>query len=209
MISLGASIFEAVRDGHRVAVVTVFAGDPDSATAAGRWDTRTGFETAGEAVRSRREEDRNACALLGAEPLWLPFVDGDYGGERSEEEISAKLIDLLAPFNAVLVPGRPLRHADHLWLARCVEEHGIGSAQLGLYAELPYDYWPKQDRGTEASVAHDSLVWRAPRVTLRARLTKWRACSAYSSQLPWLGRGRFRPALLRARVGGERTAWAE
>jgi LmbE family N-acetylglucosaminyl deacetylase len=209
VLSLGASIFEAARDGHRVAVVTVFAGDPESGNPAGRWDMRTGFETAGEAVRCRREEDRQACALLGAEPVWLPFADGDYGGERSSEEIAARLVDVLAPFDAALVPGRPLKHADHLWLARCVDEHGVGPAQLGLYAELPYDLWAKQDRGTEAPIAHDSIVWRAPRVTFRARLVKWRACGAYSSQLRWLGRGRFRTALLRARVGSERTAWPE
>ena len=208
MLSLGASIHDAVRNGHRVAVVTVFAGDPDSRIPAGRWDRRTGFETAGEAVRTRREEDRNACAVIGAEPVWLPFVDGDYGGERSCEEVSGKLDDVLCGFDAALVPGRPLRHADHLWLARCVENSSIGSGRLAHYAELPYDLWPKQDRGIAPPV-HESVVWHAPSTTFRSRVAKWRACGAYTSQLPWLGRGRFRTALLQTRIGRERIAWAE
>jgi LmbE family N-acetylglucosaminyl deacetylase len=207
VFSLGASISEAVRDGHGVTIVTVFAGDPDSTLPAGRWDSRTGFATAGEAVRSRREEDRRACSSLGAEATWLPFVDGDYGGSRSCEEVAAQLTDVLGRFDAVLVPGRPLRHTDHLWLARCVQQHGVGPARLGLYAELPYDLWSEKDRGDAPTPVETPVAWTKLRVTPSSRLAKWRACAAYASQLPWLGRGRFRRALLRARLGGEQVAW--
>ena len=40
--------------------------------AAGGWDRRGGFATEGESARARREEDRRACAVLGATPVWLP-----------------------------------------------------------------------------------------------------------------------------------------
>jgi len=210
VLSLGASIAEAADDGHEVTIVTVFAGDPDSTTPAGSWDSRTGFATAGEAVRSRREEDRKACSLLGARAVWLPFVDGDYGGSRSCDEVAAQLTEVLAGFDAVLVPGRPLRHKDHLWLARCVQQHGVGAERLGLYAELPYDFWSEKDLGdVPPPPAEQPVVWTELRVSLGSRIAKWRACAAYSSQLPWLGRGRFRKALLRARLGGERTTWIE
>jgi LmbE family N-acetylglucosaminyl deacetylase len=209
VLSLGASICEAARHGHDVTIITVFAGDPDSTDPPGRWDRRTGFTTAGEAVRRRREEDRRACALVGAEPLWLPFVDGDYGGERSREAVWASLAEELPHFDAVLLPGRPLIHPDHLWLARCIHEHGAEPARLGLYAELPYDFWPANDSKPAPALPRSSAVWATPRVRLNSRRTKWQACAAYSSQLPWLGRGRFRTALLRTRIGGERIAWAE
>ncbi len=79
-LSLGATIAYASEVGLAVTVLTVLAGDPDSEEPAGTWDTICGFATAGEAARVRRAEDANACEILGAEPMWLPFAYGDGGG---------------------------------------------------------------------------------------------------------------------------------
>src|SRR5213080_853986 len=78
VLSLGAALARAARRGGAVTVLTVLAGDPASETPAGEWDSQAGFATAGEAARARREEDRRACALLGVEPVWLPFSDHQY-----------------------------------------------------------------------------------------------------------------------------------
>ena len=83
VLSLGAAIARAVREGATVTIVTVFAGDVDSALPASNWDRLAGFATEGEAAAARRVEDATACALLGAEPRPLPFPDYPYvAGER-------------------------------------------------------------------------------------------------------------------------------
>jgi len=206
ILSLGASIAEAAREGHDVAVVTVFAGDPDSTNAPGRWDRRAGFATAGEAARTRREEDARACRLVHARPVWLAFADADYDEPRDPDEISGAIDAAVGAAEAVLVPGRPLLHADHAWLAHVVLARRENRS-IGAYAELPYDVWQDVERCQPLPVLAEAN-WTAPRLSLPARIAKWKAVQAYESQLPWLERGlRYRRALLRARVGHERIAW--
>ncbi len=210
VLSLGASIVEAVRAGHKVSVITVFAGDTRSENGAGDWDRRAGFATEGEAARRRMDEDRTACDVLGASPVWLPFADNQYRRQRDADEVWSRLTEAIQGEDAVLVPGRPLIHPDHLWLTRLVLERGLESSRMGAYAELPYDLWASADKRRHAPSSTPDLPrnWFAPRVTVRSRLAKWSAAGAYSSQLPWLGRGfSYRRALLQSRLGGERVAW--
>ena len=87
MFSLGAAISRLARSGSRVTVLTVFGGDPSSRLAASDWERRTGFKTAGEATAARREEDRRACALLGATPVWQPFVDVQYEDGTTDDDL--------------------------------------------------------------------------------------------------------------------------
>src|SRR5262249_8239648 len=88
VLSLGAAIACTAR-GRSVEVLHVFGGDPESDAPAGGWDRRGGFRTEGEATRARREEDRRACAVLGASPAWLSFGDADYERHGTGEEIRA------------------------------------------------------------------------------------------------------------------------
>jgi LmbE family N-acetylglucosaminyl deacetylase len=210
VLSLGASIAEAVRESNEVTVVTVFAGNPASTAPAGPWDGRAGFATAGEATRVRREEDGAACRLVGARPVWLPFVDGDYGQDRDEEEVWHAIAETLADVDAVLLPGRPLIHPDHAWLARLVSARVDDASKLVLYAELPYDIWPdeKRDGRARTSELADGRQWSTPQMPVRARLRKWRSTRAYASQLPWLARPGYRWAVFRTRLGHERIASA-
>jgi hypothetical protein len=102
----------------RRAVLTVLAGDPEAADdPPGSWDEAAGFTTAAAAAAARREEDRAACEHLGARPLWLPFWDRDYGLEQPEPAVREELRSALAEAETVLVPGWPLWHEDHLWVA--------------------------------------------------------------------------------------------
>jgi len=142
--------------------------------------------------------------------VWLPFPDEDYGRERNSDHVWEELVRALAHVDAALVPGRPLIHPDHLCLARLVSERGLGSLPVGVYAELPYDRWATADRRRQAPASTPEVLgtWVAPPLTMRSRLTKWKASGAYSSQLPWLGRGtQYRRALLQSRLGCERVAW--
>lgn len=105
VLSLGAFIATAVDGGARVSVVTIFGGDPDSTAKAGPWDGRGGFETAGEATRARREEDKLACETLGAECDWLPYLDKDYGPPPSEDDVWGYLSNAVERADFAFVPG--------------------------------------------------------------------------------------------------------
>ncbi|MEX2556632.1 MAG: PIG-L family deacetylase [Actinomycetota bacterium] len=179
VLSLGAAIASWARDGARVEILTVFACDPDSDAPSRGWDRRGGFATEGEAARARREEDRRACAILGAVPVWLPFGSVDY--ERHGDEASVREAVRVAADGAdeLLAPGYPLSHPDHEWLARVLDDRGaLGCERLGLYAEQPYSR--RAGGGPPAS-------FEPVAVGLRDRLAKWKAIRQYRSQLALLG----------------------
>ncbi|KVL28705.1 PIG-L family deacetylase [Burkholderia sp. MSMB1835] len=96
-------------------VVTVFAGIPPRGTPAPPWDRRAGFRDADEAVRARRDEDRRALALLDARPVWLDFLDDQYGMPTTATAIAARVAATIDahPGFGVLAPAG-LFHRDHL-----------------------------------------------------------------------------------------------
>ena len=121
VLSLGASIASFARQGASVELLTVLACDPESTAPAGGWDRRGGFATEGESAQARREEDRRACATLGATPVWLPFGSVDYERHGDDTEVRDAVASAVADAELVLLPGHPLTHPDHAWLARLLE----------------------------------------------------------------------------------------
>ena len=96
-------------------VITVFAGKRPSYAEVTPWDALAGFAPGEDVVAARREEDRRALGLLAARPVWLPFLDSQYGEtptvERVAESLQATLEELgrrmvLAPLGVF--------HSDHL-----------------------------------------------------------------------------------------------
>jgi LmbE family N-acetylglucosaminyl deacetylase len=199
ILSLGAAIAKARSE---VAVVTVFAGDPDSALPAGEWDLRAGFRTAGEAARARREEDALACADVGARPVWLPFGDHQYP-PADDAAVWAALERALEGAGTVLVPAFPLQHPDHARLLELVVRFGLPGRRLGRYVEQPYAAaWTDRPPGDG---------WTPLAAGLPERLKKLRACRRYATQLPLLSRSG--PVLRRlfayeAARGGELVSWS-
>ncbi len=60
-------------------VVTVFAGNPPQYPDPMRlWDVQSGFEPGDDVMETRRNEDRNALALLDATPHHLDFIEHTY-----------------------------------------------------------------------------------------------------------------------------------
>ena len=182
--SLGAAIREGVRAGAHITVVTVFAGNPSSRRPASAWDRRFGFGSAGEAARVRREEDRRACALLGATPIWLPF-DDEEGEPTPADELWDAINGVVGEVDVVLAPGYPLTHEDHLRLTRIVLARQLEGPRLGLYVEQPYAAVRKEAPSVVSPIA--SLVdgepeWHALTTRVAARLGKVRAWRAYRSQ---------------------------
>jgi LmbE family N-acetylglucosaminyl deacetylase len=146
-LSLGAGIARATAAGARVRIITVFAYEPESTAPAGEWDRACGFRTAGEAARTRRAEDARACALLGAEPVWLPFRDFEYGRNASESEVWEAVAAVTEPESHFFLPGFPLVTPDHKWLTHLFLRRPVKSRNVGLYVEQPYAAWRLIGRG--------------------------------------------------------------
>jgi len=217
VLSLGALIFRATQAGSYVRVVTVFAGDPDSDRPASGWDSLPGFTTEGEATRVRREEDAQACGIVGAERRYLPFSEPTYAGLPDPADVVAEVNANLEDVDAVLLPGFPLIHRDHRWLAQHLLEDGIGCSLVGLYVEQPYRHKKARFRSirVDPSLGLRSsarLAWRRTRTRRIEMHAKHRAIAAYTSQRRWLeleGRKLDRMLLVEWLRGGERIAWLE
>jgi LmbE family N-acetylglucosaminyl deacetylase len=215
VLSLGASIADAVAGGADVAIVTAFAGDPDRSAEPSVWDRRAGFATSLQALEARREEDRRACAALGAKPVWLPF---GYGGAAVDEgELATLLSDALSGADTVLIPGWPLKNPEHAVLALLAFRLGIPAPAIGLYVEQPYVWWRSYvEPGLVpelAAIGVGKPTWTALRASRAGRRAKRRALTAYRSQLRLL-RGRTRSLPVRWRIsfyerraGGEGVGW--
>jgi LmbE family N-acetylglucosaminyl deacetylase len=184
VLSLGAAMAQA-RDRAQLEIVTVLAGDPESVRPAGPWDAQAGFQTEGAAATARRAEDRVACRRIGAESRWLPFSDEQYPRGADDDAVWTALAPMLALADAVLVPGFPLSHGDHLWLTRLVLARAVPAQQVGFYVEQPYaaivhrrppnDPW---NGSPPPPVRWDTLA-AGP----AARAAKREATAAYGSQL--------------------------
>jgi len=216
IFSLGAAIAHAVRTGARIEVLTVFAGDPQSDARAGDWDARSGFSTEGQAATSRREEDREACAFLGAKPQWLTFGDEQYDRHGGEQEVWSAVASATASADSVLVPGFPLTNADHAWLSELLIRRGLACRRIALYAEQPYAFEARKAQ-REPSVAAPlkpltdaTVAWSRLRTSSVDRWAKHQAMRAYRSQLRLCGLARsglYRMLWNEGRRGGEAVAW--
>ena len=190
------------RKGARVELLTVLAGDPASTARAGGWDERAGHATEGESARARRNEDRRACAHVGATPVWLPFGSVDYERHGADADVRDAVAAAVAGADEVLLPGFPLSHPDHAWLAELLGGGDLGVRRVGRYAE------PLYVRRAEARPP--PAVYTAVRTSTRDRLAKWRAIREYGSQLPLLGlSGNLRRGPLSFALAREAVAWRD
>lgn len=182
------------RAGAVVELLTVLGCDPASDAPTGGWDRRGGFATEGESVRARREEDRRACAVVGATPVWLPFGSVDYDRHGDASDVRRAVGPAVAGADLVLLPGFPLSHPDHEWLVRTLvsdfeSDTRRHARRVGLYAEQPYTRRDGGEPRVPASLS--GLVagarFQRRRGQARDRVAKWRAIRRYRSQLPLLG----------------------
>jgi LmbE family N-acetylglucosaminyl deacetylase len=212
VLSLGAAIASWVRRGARVELLTVFALDPDSIDVSGGWDSRGGFRTEGQAARGRRVEDAAACAILGATPVWLPFGSVDYERHGDEAAVRDAVSTAVDGADVAVLPGFPLSHPDHDWLAHALAGDRLGCRRLGLYAEQPYTRRAGKEPRAPAWVVESLgaiLSFEPVPAGSLDRLAKWRAIRAYRSQLPLLGMRRSLPRGPHSLLWGELVAWID
>lgn len=222
VLSLGVAIRAATRRGASVDVVTVMAGDPTSSTRADDSNRRAGFSTAGEAARLRRKEDRRACRLVGARPVWLTLSNDRNDGLPDEAEVRNQLADSLVDYDAILLPGFPLTHPHHLQVGRLAVEVLEPGTTVGFYVEQPYASWAALARNSSARgraspneglrklgvLVDRPAKWTRASGTALDWVGKIRAINAYASQLQVLRRGpRTRILAYEALHGGEAVLW--
>jgi len=122
-------------------VVTVFAGTPPHPDILTDWDAASGFSSAGEAMQSRRQEDRAALQMLDATPRWLDFLDSQYGDTPPTAAVAmalSKVLDETKPA-AVLFPAG-LFHSDHVLVHKTILQICSSYPQMKwlMYEETSY-----------------------------------------------------------------------
>jgi LmbE family N-acetylglucosaminyl deacetylase len=103
----------------KTAVITVLGGRPPSyPDPPTPWDALGGFRPGDDVVAVRRQEDRAAMAVLGADPVWLDFPDHQYldVSDRPQPETVAPILGeaiVAQEPTAVFVP-MGLANPDHV-----------------------------------------------------------------------------------------------
>ncbi|PLZ04007.1 GlcNAc-PI de-N-acetylase [Burkholderia sp. WAC0059] len=177
-------------------VCTVFAGEP-AVPMRMPWDKAGGFADSREAMRARWREDRRALALCGARPLWLDFLDAQYGATPGVEAVAEALAEQFARLDAYW-PVCPLGlwHSDHELVGaacrRLLHTHRL--AHYIAYEDAIYRAMPgvlaagfarlEEARLGASALSADAIGGGQP---LQTAALKWRAVHAYPSQIRAFG----------------------
>ncbi len=125
-------------------VLTVFAGMPGDVGVLTDYDRQCGFASAGQAMHTRREEDRRALSMIGAGIAHLAFKDSQYERLPDVEDMAQVLTGALIhpQWDTVVMP-MGLFHCDHERVSDAcmrVARHALASPskQWILYEDVPY-----------------------------------------------------------------------
>ncbi len=177
-------------------VVTVLAGEPPSyPDEVSPWDAAGGFVSGDDVVAVRREEDRAAMALLGAEPVWLEFPDHQYlpVAERpTPEDVAPALEEAVRASGASAVflpmgianPDHVLTHDAGL-LARAAIGDDEGAPTWFCYEDHGYKHLPGM-LAWRVSKLFGSGIWPTPAIVPVEldMAAKTAAIMAYKTQIP-------------------------
>ncbi len=202
VLSCGGRIWEQVQAKESVLVITIFAGAPQRGAALSPFARvlHARWGQASEAVEQRREEDRAALAVLGAEVVHWPYKDciyrrtseGDFlydseealwgGVHPAEEDLLGELVDRLTelpltPDGALYVPLGVGGHVDHQLTRRAIER---ARGAVTYYEDYPY-----AEDCASVGVALGDRRWEAEVVRLseEALEAKIAAIACYRSQI--------------------------
>lgn len=212
VLSCGGQIRRQVISGTPVLVVTVFAGEPphlELSPYATQIHSRWGNATHPTTVR--REEDRRAMHLLGADYLHLPYVDAIYRFHDgsflyssdqelfgpihpSESTLLSRLAEIVADMctsrdETVYAPLAVGNHVDHQLVRDALLSLEAHSSQIVFYEDYPYVDEPGALTGALRMLGTrkwESEVQLLDKQCLKAKVT---AIAAYQSQMATLFEG--------------------
>lgn len=198
VFSAGGTLAQLAGSGAEITVATVFTAtvpDPQGFALACQLDKGLGPEV--DYMARRREEDRRACAVLGAEARHLPFAEAPHRGYASAPELFAGVrldddaAERIAPaFRQLLEELRP----DLLLAPQAVGAHvdhaAVVEAMTALAPAAPVLWWrdhpyalrpgrPAEPYGARFAAGSQREV----RLDEAARARRTEAALAYASQL--------------------------
>jgi LmbE family N-acetylglucosaminyl deacetylase len=221
VLSAGGLIYEQAQSGVPVEIWTLMCGYaplPEVSPFAQLQHQQWGFETAEEAIRSRREEDRKAAAVVGASVVHFDFLDCIYRRAANGDWLYSSVF--VPPFpddaglpqqiadtvSARLLPDDVLvaqlsvgSHVDHVIVRQAAELLG---RPLLYDIDIPYlfyhadEFAPKSERMKEKT-----------HFITETGLKAWlEAILEYKSQLAWFGEAMSDPEQSRESL---RAYWSE
>lgn len=223
VLSAGGLIYEQSRAGIPVEIWTLMCGyppgtDADASPFAQLLHAQWGFSGAEETVRRRREEDRQAARILGADIVHFDFLDCIYRRGSDGQwlysdvfvpphpqdadipaQIAAAVSTRLDPDDVIVCQLSVGSHVDHV-LARAGAE--LLGRPLHYDVDVPYIfYYPGEleQKATGMREAVESIT--------ETGLQRWQeAALEYKSQISGLGEAFNTPDRLEASL---RSYWAE
>ena len=223
-LSCGGQIWEQVRAGARVLVVTVFAGAPEVGGLFSPFaqELHAQWGLAADAPLRRREEDGEALTRLGADVAYWPYLDCiyrqtpdghfPYDGEKAlfgevhpaDEELVTELTGRLSALSlgrggALYVPLGVGHHVDHQIVRRAAERCGCVPV---YYEDFPYAEEPQALQEALLSGPWQAEVAPISAEALEAKLS---AIACYRSQLGMLGWADAAEMAVAVRAFAERT----
>jgi len=200
VLSAGGLIFEQTKSGTPVEIWTILAGVPEGSELSAfaqvnhyLWGTYSAEET----VRIRREEDRKAAGIVGAQAVHFDFLDCLYRRESGEwlyadiyvppheadADLPRRVADAIAPrllLDDILISPLALgSHVDHVLIRRTLELFG---RPLQYYVDIPYLFHNPGSLSPFTAGMKENV-----HTVTESGLRSWlEAVNAYSSQLSTL-----------------------
>ncbi len=163
-LSCGGAIKQQEATGQRALVITVFGGMPPQDMGISEFALATHAKmslpaSAASAVSVRREEDEAAIGSLGADTLWLDYLDAIYRGSPAlyqsndaifgavaqgdtqlDEELGALVASIAerAPLAAVYAPLGIGHHVDHQLVCSAADRLAQRKLNIKFYEDFPY-----------------------------------------------------------------------
>jgi len=202
VLSAGGLIYEQTHSGIPVEIWTFMCGyasedavSPFAQMLHAMW----GFSSAEETTRKRREEDKNAAAMVGASVVHFDFLDCVYrrgpDGEwlysdvflppRPEDaaiptQIAETISPRLQPDDVLVCQLSVGSHVDHVLVRQGAELLG---RSLHYDIDVPYIFYKPEELSPKSVGMEESI-----HSISETGLSSWKeAASAYRSQLPGLG----------------------
>ena len=202
VLSAGGLIYDQAQSGIPVEIWTFMCGYPpegEYSPFAQMLHDVWGYSSAAEAVRERREEDKNAAAVVGAATIYFDFLDCIYrrgsNGEwlyseiavpphKTDEGLPSQIAEAIStrllPDDVLVCQLAVGSHVDHVIVRQAAELLG---RPLRYDIDVPYIFYKPQELEPKSAGMKESV-----HSVTGTGLKSWKeAVLEYKSQIPTLG----------------------